>query len=150
MKKALKIVGIVLGSIVLLLAAFLAVWFLWPWNGAFFKNATKEFAIPGLDTDFVPQAFTKVDGQDTYIVGGYMSKGSASRYYVINGQTGAAEKYFTLKVSGEDYVGHACGIASSEGNLWIASKDDNEGRAYRFALDDVAAVEKHLEKKGKT
>lgn len=141
MKKAFKIIGITIASIILLIAAFLAVWFLWPWNSAFFKTATKEFAIPGLDTDFVPQAFTKIDGQNTYIVGGYMSKGSASRYYVLNSETGAVEKYFTLKFDGEDYTGHACGIASSEGNLWICSKDDNEGRAYRFTLSSVLAVE---------
>ena len=141
MKKALKIIGISLASLILLIAIFLAVWFLWPWNGAFFKNATKEFAIPGLDTDFVPQGFTKVDGQNTYIVGGYMAKGSASRYYVVNGESGEVEKYFTIKVDGEDYVGHACGITSSENNLWICSKDEDEGRAYRFLLSDVRAVQ---------
>ena len=141
MKKALKIIGISIGSLIGLVAVFLAVWFLWPWNSAFFKNATKEFSIPGLDTDFVPQAFTKIDGQNTYIVGGYMSKGSASRYYVINSETGTAEKYFTLKVDGEDYVGHACGIASSGDNLWICSKDEDEGRAYRFTLSSVTSVE---------
>jgi len=142
MKKALKIIGIVFGCIILALGIFLSVWFFWPWNSAFFKNAKKEFEIPGLDSAFVPQAFTKIDGISKYIVGGYMSDGSPSRYYVVDKTSGKALKYFTLSIDAKDYTGHACGIASSQDNLWICSKDkDGEGQVYRFNLLDVLDVE---------
>lgn len=137
MKKVLKVSGIVVGIILLLAATFIGVWFLWPWHSEFYDNAKAEFVIPGLENKFVPQAFTKVDGENKFIVGGYMSDSTASRFYVVNGETGNAEKYFTLSVDGKDYVGHACGVASYQNHLWTCSNDGEGGTAYRFLLSDV-------------
>jgi len=141
MKKFLKVTGIIFGIILFLVSAFLAVWFWWPWHSEFYDNAKAEFKIPGLETKFVPQAFTKIDGQNKYIVGGYMSDGSASRFYIVNGETEQAEKYFTLTNENEDYIGHACGIASDGNNLWTCSNDGEGGTAYRFSLSDVESAE---------
>ena len=137
MKKVLKVGGIVVGVILFLAASFIGVWFLWPWHAEFYKNAQAEFAIPGLKTDFVPQAFTKVDNQNLYIIGGYMNDGSASRYYIVDGESKEVKNYFTLTIEGDDYVGHACGIASHGNNLWTCSNDGEGGKAYRFLLSDV-------------
>ena len=141
MKKVFKGFGIFVGIILFLAASFIGVWFLWPWHGEFYKNAEAEFSIPGLEHKFVPQAFTKIDNQNKFIVGGYMSDGAPSRFYVVNGETEKAEKYFTLTINGEDYVGHACGIASSGNNLWTCSNDGEGGKAYRFLLSDVETVD---------
>ncbi len=140
MKKGLKITLGIVGSIICALVIFLCVWFLWPFTQDFYKNATKEWSIPGLDSGFVPQAFTKIDGQDKYIVGGYMAKGEPSRYYIVDKTTGEVDKYFTLSIDAKDYVGHACGIASQGDNLWICSNDDG-GKAYRFSLATVTGTE---------
>lgn len=141
MKKVLKITGISLLVVVLLAAIFLGVWFLWPWNGEFFKTGTKAFAIPGLETAIAPQGLTKIDGQEKYIVSGYMSDGSASRFYVVDKTSGDVEKYFTLTLAGADYTGHACGVTSYEDNLWTCSNDGFGGTVYRFSLSDVENVE---------
>lgn len=138
--KALKITGGVLIVILALLMAFLGVWFLWPWNRVFFANAESEFSIPGLDTSFVPQGFTKIDGRNKYIVSGYMSDGSASRYYVVDSESGDVDKYFTLSVGEDDYDGHACGVASNGTDMWTCSNDGEGGTVYRFSLDDVETV----------
>ena len=140
MKKVFKISGIVLGVIVFLAASFIGVWFMWPWHGEFYDNAYAEFLIPGLEHKFVPQAFTKIDNQNKFVVGGYMSDGSASRFYIVNEETKEAEKFFTLTIDGEDYVGHACGVASSGNNMWTCSNDGEGGTAYRFLLSDVESV----------
>ena len=141
MKKVLKVSGIILGIILFLVAAFLAVWFWWPWHNEFYKNAQAEFSIPGLKEKFVPQAFTKIDGQNKFIVGGYMSDGAASRYYLIDGVNKQVVKYFTLSIDGEDYVGHACGVTSYGNHLWTCSNEGEGGTAYRFLLSDVENVE---------
>ena len=140
MKKVFKVFGSFVGIIIFLAAAFLGIWFLWPVNRDFYKNAEAEFLIPGLEHDFVPQAFTKVENQNKFIIGGYMNDGTASRFYVVNGETEEVVKYFTLKINGEDYVGHACGVAVSGNNMWTCSNDGEGGTAYRFLLSDVENV----------
>lgn len=49
-----------------------------------------------------------------------MNDGSASRIYVVDGESLETTKYFTLQDSDEkDYVGHAGGIATDGENVWI-------------------------------
>lgn len=141
MIKALKISGIIFVCVLVVCAIFLAVWFLWPWHSEFYKKASAEFKIPGLESNFVPQAFEKIQNENMYIIGGYMSDGAPSRYYVVNSENGTVVKYFTLKISGKDYVGHACGVASYKEHLWTCSNDGEGGTAYRFLLSDVLTVE---------
>lgn len=136
MSKAWKIVLIVVSSFFVCFFAFLGVYYLWPWNKAFFDMSTKEFEIPGLDTSFVPQGFTKIDGTTEYLISGYMSDGSASRYYLVDSE-GKTKKYFTLEQSGSDYTGHAGGVVSKGSTIWTVG-DKN---CYRFMLSDVKSVE---------
>ena len=110
MTKAWKIVIICVSSLLACILCFLGVYFLWPWNKAFFDMSTKEFNIPGLDTAFVPQGFTNIDGTDKYLISGYMSDNSPSKFFVVDND-GNVEKSFTLKNKGVDYIGHAGGIA---------------------------------------
>lgn len=132
MSKAWKITTIIISSILALVFAFVSVYYLWPWNKSFFDNSTKEFEIPGLDTNFVPQGMTKIDGSEKYIISGYMSDNSPSRFYVI-GEDGKVENDFTLKYDELDYLGHAGGVVSKGSTIWVVG-DKN---CYRFMLSDV-------------
>ena len=97
MSKGWKITTIVIASVMLLIFTALGVYYLWPWNKKFFDNASKEFAIPGLDTSFVPQGIDKIDGQNKYIISGYMNDGGPSRFYIYDVESDTS-KYFTLKI----------------------------------------------------
>lgn len=135
MSKAWKITISIISSILGLILIFLGVYYLWPWNKKFFENASVEFEIPGLDTKFTPQGLTTIDGTDKFLVGGYMSDGSPSRFYVIN--EGKAEKYFTLTQDDQDYNGHAGGIVSYGSTIWVVG-DKN---CFRFFLSAVNSCE---------
>ncbi len=142
MSKPLKIfLGIFL-SLILLIAAAGGVYFFWPWHNEFFDNANAEFDIPGLDEDFCPQGMTQLKGYNKYIISGYMTDGSPSRYYVIDAETNELEKYFTLNIDGKKYDGHAGGVASYGSTLWTTSmiEEDGEGYAFRFMATDVVNV----------
>ncbi len=135
MSKGLKITLIVLVSIMVTIMLALGIYFLFPWNSTFFDSATIEFAIPGLDTSFVPQGFSQID-EDKYIISGYMNDGSASRFYVVDTELGV-HKYITLKCGGEDFVGHVGGVEIVGDTVWTASSTDKGGYCYRFSLSDV-------------
>ena len=137
MKKPLKITIIVVASVLVCIAAFLSVYFLWPWNKAFFNDASEEFSIPGLDSAFVPQGMSRLDGYDDYLISGYMNNGEPSRIYLVDGETKETIKYITLKCEEEDYIGHAGGIASSGGSIWISG----DGYLYRFTLTEFMRKE---------
>lgn len=136
MSKGWKITTIVVASVLLVIFAVVGVYYLWPWNRAFFDNADKEFEIPGLDTSFVPQGMDKIDNQNKYIISGYMSDGSPSRFYVYDKENNQT-KYFTLKTGDGDYCGHAGGIASAGRTLWTVG----DNLCLRFSLSSVDSVE---------
>ena len=137
MKKGLKISISILAIIFALIFAFLGVYYLWPWNKDFFDNANQEFKIPGLDTKFVPQGFTKIEGYNKYLISGYMSNGEPSRFYVIDCETKSVDNYFILDIDGKDYDGHAGGVVSYGSTLWVVSKIEDKGYAFRFLLSDI-------------
>jgi len=132
MSKAWKITIIIVSSILILFFAFISVYYFWPWNKTFFDNSTKEFEIPGLDTNFVPQGMTKIDGTEKYIISGYMSDNSPSRFYII-GEDGKMENFFTLKYDELDYCGHAGGILSKGSTVWVVG----DKICYRLMLSDI-------------
>lgn len=131
MSKGWKITTIVLSSILALILIFLGVYFLWPWNKDFFNMASKEFEIPGLDTKFTPQGMTIIDGSDRFLICGYMTDGTPSRFYLVS--SGQVEKYFTLTQAEEDYDGHAGGVVSKGSTIWVVG----DKHCYRFSLSDV-------------
>ncbi|MBE5738564.1 MAG: hypothetical protein E7354_02420 [Clostridiales bacterium] len=132
MKKSLKITLIAVSSVLVCIMAFLSIYYLWPWNKDFFDKASKEFNIPGLETDFVPQGMSHLSGDDDYLVSGYMSKGGPSRIYQVDGESGEVVKYITLKCEEEDYVGHAGGVVSYGSSIWVVG----DGNLYRFTLSE--------------
>ena len=134
MSKPLKVFTIIFSIFFVILMLFLCIYYCWPWNKYFFDIASKEFLIPGLDTNFVPQGMSIIDGQDRYLISGYMSDNTPSRVYVISNNK--IEKYFTLTQENIDYKGHAGGIISKGGTIWIVG----DGYCSRFHLSDVNNV----------
>ena len=137
MSKVWKITISIIASILVLIMGFLGVYYLWPWNRDFFDNAKKEWEIPGLETTFTPQGITKLQSQDKFLISGYMNDDSPSRFYIVDNETGRAERYFILSVNEKDFIGEVGGIVSSGGSIWVVS----EGYCYRFTLNDVNKVE---------
>ena len=137
MSKAWKITISIIASLLILIMGFLAVYYLWPWNKEFFDNAKKEWSIPGLDTSFTPQGLSKIQDQNKFLVSGYMSDGSASRFYVVDNESGEIIKYFTLSVDEREYTGHAGGIVSHGSSVWVVG----DKCCYRFTLNDINNVD---------
>jgi len=141
MSKGWKITLIIIASIFVLIIGFLSVYFCWPWHKDFFNNASNEFLIPGLDSDFCPQGFTQIQDTNNYIISGYMDNGEPSRFYIINGETKEVERYFTLTINDKDYCEHAGGVLSMGQTLWTVSSNAEGGFIYRFSLPSIKTVE---------
>lgn len=144
MPKGIKVAIIVLLSIIIVLSATVCTYFFFPWHRGFFNHADEEFAIPGLDTDFVPQGFTELKGYNKYVISGYMNDGSPSRFYVIDQETKAVDKYITLKIQDTKmYNGHAGGVASYGSLLWTVSyaEDLDKGIVFCFDVSRVLAAD---------
>ena len=112
---------VLLGSVLTLLFVTLMIYYFGATYPEFQKLSQKEFKIPGLETSFVPQGIEYDQTNDKFIVCGYMNNGSASRFYVIDGQTGETEKYFTLTSNLEDY--------NSAGNFNLACCESHLSQA---------------------
>lgn len=75
---------------------------------------------PGLSDGFVCQGIAVSETDGKYFISGYMADGSASRIYVTDKDDNSY--YVALKkANGEDYTGHAGGIAYHDGTLYVAS-----------------------------
>lgn len=141
-----KITIIVISSLLVLITLFLSVYYLWPWNKDFFNNASEEFSIPGLDTKFCPQGMTRLDGYDGdnnhYLISGYMTDGSPSRFYVVNSDKNTIEKWFTLSTDGLEFTGHVGGVTCSGSTIWtVAMGSDGYGKGYRFTTTQIQKVD---------
>lgn len=95
-----------------------------------------SFKIPGLDTSFVPQGLEYDAENDRFFVSGYMSNGESSRVYVLSGENYESTKYFTITISGEDYIGHAGGITIYGDNIWVAG----DKKVHRLDYSDAMAL----------
>ncbi len=138
MSKAKKITLISVSSFLIAIMCFILIWYFGDNYTGFYNIANAEFEIAGLDEGFIPQGLDYEETTDTYLSCGYMNDGSASRIYVVDGESLETTKYFTLQDSDEkDYVGHAGGIATDGENVWICG----DGVVYRFSFNDILTVE---------
>lgn len=137
MSKAKKITLISVFSIFILLASAVIIWYFGDTYPQFYKVANKEFQISGLDEGFVPQGLCHIDNESIFLYSGYMKDGSASRIYVFDNQAKESLKYITLKVNGEDYVGHAGGIDTDGVSVWISG----DGLLLRIFFEDLYLAE---------
>ena len=137
MKKKLKIVLSILIIFFATLSSFVLVYFFGDSYPEFYAVATKSFLIPGLETTFVPQGLDYDNTNNKFLVGGYMSSGEPSRLYIVDNQTGNAEKYVTFTIDNQDYVGHCGGVAIDGNWAWIVG----DKMIYRFEYNSVLSAQ---------
>ena len=90
---------------------------------------------PGLSDGFVCQGICELDGKDKILVSGYMKDKDASRIYVTD--TDNNSYYVSLSKDGKSFTGHAGGIATHGGKIYVAS-----GKAIHIlSVDDVLEAE---------
>ena len=137
MTKKARISLIVVASVVAIIFVALMIYFFGARYPDFDKLAKKEFAIPGLDTSFVPQGLEYDSQNQIFLVSGYMSDNSASRIYVVDRATGQTLKYITLQKDGADYSTHFGGVAVYNDIVWVAG--DKE--LATFSLTDLISAQ---------
>ena len=96
----------------------------------FYGKTQAEFSIPGLDEGFVPQGMEYEQGNDIFLISGYMANGSASRVYVVNGEE---VNYVTFSYNGESITNHFGGITTDGTGVWIGG----EGNVYYLKLENL-------------
>lgn len=100
---------------------------------SFFKEFKPDFIIPGLLEGIIPQGFCYIGELDLYAISGYYEKAVfPSMLMLIDAKSGKFTKAFPLQnVDGNDYFGHAGGLACSEDFVYITS----ESSCYIFTID---------------
>ena len=87
-----------------------------------FYNSTESlFKIPGLDTNYVPQAISYNDAYEFFVVAGYDSEDEPSYIYLLD-KTGKEVKKVSIKLEdGSFYNGHAGGVISFNDIIFVSS-----------------------------
>lgn len=141
MKKfsALKIVFIAFVSLVALVAIVLvaAIGYFRLSVASYYSASKKEFVIPALSDDFVPQGMHYDKSSDSFLVTGYSSSGEASPIYIVSRED-RGEFYKTVRLAnedGSDFKGHAGGIVVAGKYVYVAGGDDR--CLYVFSCDEI-------------
>ena len=106
----------------------------------FFKDAEKEFRIPGQSDGLVSQGYTFLPDQQFFLQCGYMADGeSASRIYIIPKAEPKKAYYVELYTEdGAPYTGHTGGISVSGNFVFLANDDDgDENRVWVLSVYDL-------------
>ena len=90
---------------------------------------------PGLNDGFVCQGIAAADREGVILVSGYMKDGSCSRIYVTDLEGNSY--YVELKRNGKDFTGHAGGVATADGRVYVASGS----KIYTLSLADLLSSE---------
>lgn len=99
----------------------------------FYKDANKEFKMPGIKDGLVQQGMEYVEEKDVFIICGYMADNSASRVYVVSSDGKVLSKTELKNEDGSDYTGHTGGIEYYGNNLYITEGTKEKG--YDGGLD---------------
>ncbi len=141
MKKALKKLLIVIVSVICGILAFvLCAWgvlFLvkYPLYWDYYEMKSDLCENPGLNDGFVCQGICAYEQSGKIFVSGYMKDGEASRIYVTDVDDNSY--YVSIKkANGEDYTGHAGGIAAIGDVVYIA----NGSKIHLVSATDLLAA----------
>ncbi len=88
----------------------------------FYSRAEKEFTIPGLNDNCVPQGFDYIAEKEVFLMCGYMSDDTASRVYVID-KDGKATYTLMKEADGSDHTGHTGGVSHFDKFLYVTDSD---------------------------
>ena len=118
----------------------------------FYKNANKEFKMPGISDGLVQQGMEYVSEKDVFIICGYMANDSASRVYVVSPNGKVLSKTELKNEDGSDYTGHTGGIEYYGNNIYIT--DGTKEKGYDggldvFPFDKIISGEKEVKKIGR-
>lgn len=138
-RSALKIALIALISLAALVALVLigAIGYFRLSVVSYYSASQKEFVIPDISDDFIPQGMHYDKASDSFFITGYSNVKEASPIYIVNRQN-SGENYKTVRLAkedGSDFTGHAGGIAIAGGYVYIAGGDDR--CLYVFSCDEI-------------
>lgn len=136
-KKILIIVAIVLAALITLLLLIKAGERI-IYSG-FYSKADREFTIPGLNDNCVPQGFDYIAEKESFLMCGYMSDDTASRVYLID-KDGKATYAEMKEEDGSDHTGHTGGVSHFDKFLYVT---DNDGLNV-YHLDDLLSGKDEL------
>jgi hypothetical protein len=142
-KKIIKWVAYVVGTIVILLGLIIAgISIVDPiMYSSFYKEARKEFKIPGLNDNFTPQGLAYADDYGIFIGSGYDKKTSEAVMYVIDRENKTSKKVLVSKLNTttgdyEAYKGHAGGISIDHDDVYLS----NSSKIFVLSLQDILAA----------
>lgn len=122
-KPALKIVCIVFGCIIGLLALVLLCgrcYFRIPVN-EYYKNSEKTFVIPGLSDGMIVQGLAYDESAGEFLVTGYRTDGTASQVSIVDKTTKKEVKRISLANNdGSVFTGHVGGITLHGNYIYVA------------------------------
>lgn len=135
-KRFFQFIGVILLALVLFFV-FLKV------NGYvklkdFYSHAGKEFMIPGLFENFIPQGMEYDDENESFFISGYNSKGDKSPIYLVD-KDGNSKKLFLKNSKGEDAEDHCGGVTIYKNYLLVSGGNGastKEQFIYTFNLKD--------------
>lgn len=131
-KKIFKIIGIVIGVIILILIIdYIRLNIIYLKTKGDYKEV---FDIHGNSGKYTPQGLTYSDKYNVVLQTSYNSKHTVSMLYVIDFKTGKLIKELKLKeIDDSDNVNHAGGITTDNKTVWITN--DNEVNEY--SLEEI-------------
>lgn len=98
----------------------------------YYGNLDRLCRNPGLGDGFICQGISAVEEEGVILTSGYMKDGSASRIYITNEEN--ESRFVKLQENGKDFVGHACGLAVTGGQVYLANEDSH---LYVLSLEEV-------------
>ena len=93
------------------------------YDDSFFKEARREFAIPGIHEGYIPQGISYDEASEKFLACGYFAKDEASRIYVIDPRSGDEKFVRACRTDGEESFSHAGGLTVYRDFLYFADGD---------------------------
>ncbi len=105
----------------------------------FNKSFSPDFTVPGLLEGVIPQGLCYDPKEDNFVISGYYENEEyPSVIMIVDGKSSKMTAYHPLKnMDGTDYIGHAGGIAASNGYIFISS----DSECYVFSLEALQNTE---------
>lgn len=103
----------------------------------FYNTAQREFQIPALSDDFVPQGFEYCEGNELFLVSGYIHKGEIAQICIVQSD-GTYRKKAVLDENGKELVCHSGGISQHDEYSYIAGCD---GKCYVLLTSELLNIE---------
>ena len=136
MKKAGKIIAIVIAAILLLVLLAVSVFSIFDRvkYREFYKHSDKAFAIGGLWAGAVQQGFDYSEELGLYVYSTYMKDHTASRIYITDNEGNT--RFVELKnTDGSDHTGHVGGLSFGGDYIYVTASSKNQ--IIMFKVSDV-------------